>query len=67
MSRVYSGIRAATFAGGVQRTTKEGRNEVRPQDKTGDPQRCPCHPIHMNGFPLATRLATTWWPELAAS
>ena len=44
--------RTAKLASGIQRAIEEGRSEVRPQDKSGDPQCCPGHPIHVNGFRL---------------
>src|ERR1700722_20818217 len=49
--------RAAKLASGVQCAIEEGRSEVCPQDKSGDPQCCPGHPIQVNGFrPLSCSL-----------
>jgi hypothetical protein len=45
-----AGWLASLLASGVQRAIEKGPSEVRPQDKGGDPQCCPGHPIHVNGF-----------------
>jgi hypothetical protein len=43
---------AAKFTAGIQRAIQESRNEVCPQDKTGDPQGCSSFPVHEISFRL---------------